>query len=396
VTGTIDVGAYETILALLHADGPPAPTVLPWVARGAAVDDLLRIARIAAGQSALAPMRRWPAVADATAEVLATRGTRHPELLAQLADVLPPVMGYLDEAQATDLISGGVRPDAVAYAALRHPGLLDAARALESLDHRSWRAVLGAPRINLPPLANLGLLERLAGGTLDRARLSGSEAVYLLPYLGDDRADEAWARMAVTDVKESLEAGSLWYAAALLARAAPYLDGPSRAEVMASAPASPPLWAQLFHGLAGKDRVPWPSAAPEIAAAVPGLAELERLSDMATEEEVARACAAVADDMHVDPGRERWEPAPLEAESAPINGRRLTAVSAPEGERLGQVTLGLADEVGAGERAQLPGLSTSYRLLTFACEECGVREYRIYYDERDLPVCTHGKMGFLG
>jgi hypothetical protein len=50
-----------------------------------------------------------------------------------------------------------------------------------------------------------------------------------------------------------------------------------------------------------------------------------------------------------------------------------------------------APQVGAGERMQLPGFSTRYRLLEFTCPHC-VSQYRIHYDERDIPVCAHGRM----
>jgi hypothetical protein len=56
-----------------------------------------------------------------------------------------------------------------------------------------------------------------------------------------------------------------------------------------------------------------------------------------------------------------------------------------------------ASQVGDGEGMQLPGFSTRYRLLKFTCPRCAsqVPEYRIHYDERDIPVCPvrkHGQM----
>jgi hypothetical protein len=50
-----------------------------------------------------------------------------------------------------------------------------------------------------------------------------------------------------------------------------------------------------------------------------------------------------------------------------------------------------ASQVGAGERMQLPGFSTRYRLLEFTCPHCA-SQYRIHYDERDIPACAHGQM----
>jgi uncharacterized protein YunC (DUF1805 family) len=56
-----------------------------------------------------------------------------------------------------------------------------------------------------------------------------------------------------------------------------------------------------------------------------------------------------------------------------------------------------ASQVGVSEGMQLPGFSTRYRLLKFTCPRCAsqVPQYRIHYDERDIPVClvcNHGRM----
>jgi hypothetical protein len=379
------VDTYQKILALA-ADGPPAPSLLPWLARGAAEGDLPHIARLAAAQTALAAMRRWPAVTDATAEVLAVRGTGQPELLPRLAEVLPPVMAYLDEARAAELVRAGVRADAAAYAALRHTGGQVARPTPESL-HPLWQQVLAAQRTGLPPLANLRLLAELAGGVLDPAHLSPSEVVYLLPFLGADRAGEAGAQMAVAEITDSLGPEGRWYAAALFARTVPYLDDSRRSEVTGGA-VLPAEWSELFERLAGRDRSVWKSAVPEIAAAHPALAELDRLADAAADEDLARACAEIAGRMPVDPELKRWEPAPAAPEPIPLERPRLTTVAAPDREHGPQVTLGGPGyEVGGGERAELPGLSTRYRLLKFACPRCSTPQYRTYYDERDLPVC---------
>jgi hypothetical protein len=47
-------------------------------------------------------------------------------------------------------------------------------------------------------------------------------------------------------------------------------------------------------------------------------------------------------------------------------------------------------QVGTGDRIQLPGASTRYRMLTLRCATCGVTAHRVFYDPRDLPVCEHG------
>lgn len=56
-----------------------------------------------------------------------------------------------------------------------------------------------------------------------------------------------------------------------------------------------------------------------------------------------------------------------------------------------------AGDLGAGERAGLPGRSTRYGLLRFTCGHagCGKVAYGSYYDDRFLPVCdvaAHGPM----
>jgi hypothetical protein len=56
-----------------------------------------------------------------------------------------------------------------------------------------------------------------------------------------------------------------------------------------------------------------------------------------------------------------------------------------------------AGDLGSAERAGLPGRSTRYGLLRFACGRAGCARsaYRSYYDDRSLPVCGeagHGPM----
>ncbi|GAA1840804.1 hypothetical protein [Actinomadura bangladeshensis] len=56
-----------------------------------------------------------------------------------------------------------------------------------------------------------------------------------------------------------------------------------------------------------------------------------------------------------------------------------------------------AGDLGSAERAGLPGRSTRYALLRFECGRAGCPEsaYRLYYDDRSLPVCGaagHGPM----
>ncbi|QFG22999.1 hypothetical protein [Actinomadura sp. WMMB 499] len=58
-----------------------------------------------------------------------------------------------------------------------------------------------------------------------------------------------------------------------------------------------------------------------------------------------------------------------------------------------------AGDLGAGERAGLPGRSTQYRLLRFACARpgCAWDAHDSFYDERFRPSCPapgHGPMEF--
>lgn len=69
---------------------------------------------------------------------------------------------------------------------------------------------------------------------------------------------------------------------------------------------------------------------------------------------------------------------------------RLVGVATRENLSRKNVMLG-DSQVGVGEGMQLPGFSTRYRLLKFTCPHCK-SEYRIHYDERDIPVCNHGQM----
>lgn len=47
------------------------------------------------------------------------------------------------------------------------------------------------------------------------------------------------------------------------------------------------------------------------------------------------------------------------------------------------------NEIGSADRGSLPGLSTWYRPVWFACPDCGARNARAFYDERDIPVCPN-------
>jgi hypothetical protein len=323
--------AADEIRVLLDGYGPPTPSLLPWLARTAAPGELPQVARAAAAQALFAPMLRWPAVADAVAEVLAARAADRsvPEpLVAELAEVLPQMAAHLDVARTAALLGTGPapRPEVIGYAALgeQDASLLDRARLL--LPTTPWPEVLTAARTAaMPPLSNLRLLGRMAAG--DPARpgaLDGSESAYLLPYLSGDTGDVL--EDVVKEIKDYLAPETIWYATALLARAAPYLGDGHRSRLRDKATDAPPEWAGLLRQLTERQPEPWPSTAAEIDAAHPAIARLAELTSQASDAdqvrlnaEYARLTSQIIGDFG-DPGLERWEPGGL---WAPVEIPRL-------------------------------------------------------------------------
>jgi len=59
---------------------------------------------------------------------------------------------------------------------------------------------------------------------------------------------------------------------------------------------------------------------------------------------------------------------------------------------------GSGGHLGCGDRASLPGRPARYRVIWLVCVRCGAKTARLFYDERDLPVCVssadapHGPM----
>ena len=59
---------------------------------------------------------------------------------------------------------------------------------------------------------------------------------------------------------------------------------------------------------------------------------------------------------------------------------------------------GSGGPLGCGDRASLPGRPARYRVIWLVCARCGSTTPRLFYDERDLPVCAssadapHGPM----
>jgi hypothetical protein len=304
--------------------GPPVPSLLPWLARHAAPDDMLQVARTSAAQAALAPMLRWPAVADAVAEVLARRAAVQPASgvwLARLAEVLPQMAAYLNATQVTELLDADPRAEAVGYAALAagRADLLD--RALHQLS-APWPEILTAARSGgVPPLANLRLLARLASGRpVEPGVLPGSETAYLLPFLSTAAAVSNLTEDVLDTIEDYLPEPASWYAVALSARVIPYLDQDQRLRLSAKASAAPPAWADTLRELAQRERHPWDSRVSEIEAAHPATTRLAEFARHAGPAELSAACAQLISRIQRDygnPEMQRWEPDGFEPQQGP-------------------------------------------------------------------------------
>ena len=283
---------------ILAPYGPPVPSLLPWAARWAPRHDLFMIAETAAGQVASTPSARWPAVADAVAEVLAERAGADPELIATLPRVLPSVAAHFDPAQLEILLAGPASTDALCYARLGHPG----SRLLEEHQRRpagaDWTAILSARRPGgadpLPPLANFRLLTQLAREP-GRPLAQGPDLVYLFPFQRPQRQAGRLGDLAVAEIEEYIPTRVPWYAAALCARVAPFLGDAQRFRMVGDASAaSTGRWAQHLFDLARSADQPWPSATAEIDASHPAVRGLNELAAWAEPAELASASAQVA------------------------------------------------------------------------------------------------------
>ncbi|HEY1001804.1 MAG TPA: hypothetical protein VGD83_19405 [Streptosporangiaceae bacterium] len=49
---------------------------------------------------------------------------------------------------------------------------------------------------------------------------------------------------------------------------------------------------------------------------------------------------------------------------------------------------GNGGHLGCGDRASLPGRPARYRVIWLVCARCGAKTARLFYDERDLPLCA--------
>jgi hypothetical protein len=397
-----------SISTYLEFFGPPVPSLLPWVAKQASESDLPEVARIAAGQAELSPLRSWPVVTDAVAVVLAGRTRESPRLCHDVIEILPQVAAYLDAGRVRSQARFGLRPDAQAYASITRlsdgqPTGLD--EAVLSQLSPLWTQVLAAARQRaasqktVPPLAHLGLLARLVReessalvSVLDRAEL-----VYLLPYLtlSPNYLNEQIRNKITLAIDEWLEPPTCWFSAALLARSATFLGTQQRQRLLNRIKelGEADRWAPLFDGLCRESASAAQTLVEELAAAHPAVSGLDERAAQADARQLTIACQEIIGHLaekFADPMRRTWMPTATDPGLAlgqvegPVNYR-------PEWRESAQLPLGAPDgQADIGGRLFLPGYSAQYRLLRFECQVCGAASsWQTYYDELDPPNCVH-------
>ncbi|MGW1638578.1 hypothetical protein [Streptomyces lavendulae] len=273
---------------LLHPSRRPQashPTLLPWLARWADPADLPSLARAAAALADTVDPG-WPPIADAVAEILAERADASAQLAA-LVEALPPLAGHLSPEAAASLNPSDDRPEILVYRAMAARQPLNAAAGHSPPGVPAgdpWEQLRTLARFapaDVPPLANVPLLAALLTGRAEQhGTLGDSETVYLLPYL-DPRTGPLRERveLALDLVEEALDSETEWYAAALAVRAVPYLDTRQRDRLRDIADGAAGPWQGHLRALAATARLPWPSVRAELAAAHPGLAELDRAAE---------------------------------------------------------------------------------------------------------------------
>jgi hypothetical protein len=135
----------------------------------------------------------------------------------------------------------------------------------------------------MPVLADVRSLRWLAAAKLvDTGTETDQEAVYLLPSRSGPQAQ--W--QAFEAVEAAVRAGRHWYAAALLARAAPYLD--DRDRMRAAIARMPDPWSSRLARLAGPPVPRWARDEDELAASHPAIPALDELAAHADPAELAR------------------------------------------------------------------------------------------------------------
>jgi hypothetical protein len=267
--------------------GAPEPTLLPWLTRRIAQSDL-PAAAAAAGGTTSAPGNRWPVVADAVAAIIGERAY-DPGRLRQILDILPPVAARLGTETAAAIDWAWTGGDAVGYAILGGlpPVLFRRARRRDLVDGPPWNVILTAPPT--APLADIEALYWLATTGPDTRAKTDQEAAYLLPFRSGPRA--RWqAREAI---ESAVSEGSYWYAAAMLARAAPRLDQDDQAWLRETVARMPPFWSSGLTRLTDLPVPRWNRDEDELAASHPAIPQLNELADRMDRDQLADLAVSV-------------------------------------------------------------------------------------------------------
>jgi hypothetical protein len=305
--------------------GAPEPTLLPWLARWITPPALPAVAKAATRVSPLSPRDGgWPVIADATASVLADR-TSDPAVLSEMLDDLPPLAAYLTPAQYEQVDWEHIRPESAGYAVMAGFRVTDDLGELAR--QPLWPAALRTIALTrVPPLADLRSLASASGpgGVTE----TDEEMVYLLPFRfprASAQEQTLQLRRVAAAIDSAVRDGRPWYAAALLARAAPYLDDPARGEIQAVIADLPAPWLNHLTSLATDRRDPWRSDEDELAQSHPATAALNEMAAAADPASLAGVCLDVARQIaerhgltdRWEPDDEGWEPRPRLAEPFP-------------------------------------------------------------------------------
>jgi hypothetical protein len=315
--------------------GAPEPTLLPWLARRVGRDGLERVAGAAAacvsdsaepsgGPGAWLTGRpdaavRWPAIADAVAQVVAARES-DPGRLGRLLSVLPPAAAYLGPAQADRVDWTTAGRDASGYLAV---GQAWANRGRPPLRLPWWAEQ--ALDAEAPPLADRRALARYPAAR--DAGLTGyyrgyppppveRDWVYLLPFA---RRDYALDLNVTANIELALYTGPPWYAAAWLARAAPYLPrgGSQEQRLSRAVSAVPGSWAAHLAELLSRT-VPWASTEQEVTGSHLATRRLDELAATADPADLAALCDEVVQRIIVAHGLDRrWSLTPEDPSGYP-------------------------------------------------------------------------------
>ncbi|MFI6449817.1 hypothetical protein [Kitasatospora sp. NPDC050543] len=215
----------------------------------------------------------------------------------------PSLLGWLASHCSPADLPAAVRLAASAGGMAPHtewPVISDAAQERSAArGARQYLSVLPqAPNSQADGLGRLGLPHDTA-----LHELTDQEVVYLMPFLpGPVIADMRWRSVAA--VEEAVRAEVGWYATALAARAAPFLEEQSRMRIVELAGQLDERWRRRLTELA-RVWAPWPSAAVELEASHPSFPEADhiaaRLSTAMVEEVCHRVISRLAESLEVRP-----------------------------------------------------------------------------------------------